>query len=82
MNTNTILFKKLCETYEYSLRAIDNAVKLDKKAEAQEYFDKIGRLLRLIKDLHFLKAFCDKYPDHVYKIIDHILFTEPKDGNK
>jgi hypothetical protein len=73
--TNTILFKKLCETYEFSLRALDNAAKLDKRAEAQEYYDKIGRLLRLLKDLHLLKPFIDKYPEHAYKIIDHMLIT-------
>jgi hypothetical protein len=82
MNTNTVLFKKICETYEYSLHALNNAAKLDNKREAQEYFDKIGRLLHLIKDLHLLKAFCDKYPNDVYKIIDHIIFSEPKNDGK
>jgi hypothetical protein len=38
--------------------------------------------LHLIKDLHLLKAFCDKYPNDVYKIIDHIIFSEPKNDGK
>jgi len=78
MSANSLLFKKLCEKYEFSLRALDDCVKMDNKKGAQEYFDKIGGLLRLIKDLHYFKSFCDKYPDHVYKVIDHLIFTEPK----
>ncbi len=77
-NKSTVFFKALCESYEHSLRALDHAVKIKNVPEAEKEFDRIGYLLRLIRDEHLLKAFCAKYPDHVYKLIDHILITDMK----
>lgn len=73
-----LLFKALCESYEFSLRALDHAVKIKDTAEAEKQFDKVGYLLKLVREEYLLKAFCAKYPDHVYKLIDHILITDMK----
>lgn len=75
---SSVFFKALCDTYEYSLRTLDHAVKIKDTTEAEKQFEKIGLLLRLIRDEHLLKAFCAKYHDHVYKLIDHMLITDAK----
>lgn len=73
-----ILFKAMCDMYEYSLRNLDHAVKVKNTADAEKEFDKIGHLLRLIREEHLLKAFVGKYPEHAYKLIDHMLLCDLK----
>ena len=70
---NSALFKSLCELYEYNRRALENALKINNKVEADVYYNKISKLLVLIKDLHLLKSFCEKYSDRTYAILDQMI---------
>lgn len=69
----SILFKELCEQYDYYNKGISAQRSIDESPNW--YFDKRTQVIKLTMHLGLLKELCEEFPEDVAIIVEDMLLT-------